>query len=195
MGKNKLQLYVALYLSGVVNNEERKYHWGFVVGPKSENAPEVPGKRYHVKNTPVKGWEYQEVDLADVRTTTTLLARVLVAMIENQERLVSIIRSIPIIQNDPNWRCRTWLANALEAIAKDSKAVGTSELDLRKIEPTARRYVADKTSAGRYESAANLAGPRPNLGYDHEQADCSMNMLQTWPGSRVELLNDHISPH
>lgn len=24
------------------------------------------------KNTPVKGWEYQELDLADVRTTTTL---------------------------------------------------------------------------------------------------------------------------
>ncbi|KAL4950478.1 hypothetical protein BDW69DRAFT_57028 [Aspergillus filifer] len=180
MGKNKLRLYVALYPSGVVNNEERKYflpihgqfvipgidlqhryHWGFVVGPKSENAPEVPGKRYHVKNIPVKGWEYQEVDLADVRTTTTLLARVLVAKIEDEERLALIIRSIPIIQNDPNWRCRTWLANALEAIAKDGKAVGTSELDWRKIEPTARRYVAEKTSAGRYESAANLAGPRP----------------------------------
>ncbi|KAL4965893.1 uncharacterized protein BDV14DRAFT_52332 [Aspergillus stella-maris] len=107
--------------------------------------------RYHVKNTPIKGWEYQEVDLADVRTTTTLLARVLVAKIENEERLISINRSIPIIQNDPNWRCRTWLANALEAIAKDGKAVGTSKLDWRKIEPTARRYVADKTSAGRYK--------------------------------------------
>ncbi|KAL4810738.1 hypothetical protein BDV18DRAFT_155350 [Aspergillus unguis] len=161
MVSNKKRLYVALYPSGVVNSEERRYHWGFLVGPKLEKASAVPGMRYHVKNTPTKGWEYQEVELPDVRTTTTLLARLLIAKIEDEERLVRIIRSIPVLQNDPNWRCRTWLANALEAIARDGKAVGTSLLDWTKIEPTARRYVADKNSAGRYQSAEKLAGPRP----------------------------------
>ncbi|RDW93565.1 uncharacterized protein DSM5745_00887 [Aspergillus mulundensis] len=134
MVANKKRLYVALYPSGIPNNEERKYHWGFLVGPKMEGGGDVPGKRYHVKNNPVKGWEYQEVNLPDIRTTTTLLARILIAKIEDEERLVAIIRSIPVVQNDPDWRCRTWLAHALAAMTKDGKAVGTSELDWHKIE-------------------------------------------------------------
>ncbi|KAL4881280.1 hypothetical protein BJY04DRAFT_62723 [Aspergillus karnatakaensis] len=158
---NKKRLYVALYPSGVTGNEERKYHWAFLVGPKVERENEASGTRYHVKNDPTMGWEYQAHEIPDVRITTTLLARFLIAKIENEERLIDIIRSIPVIQNDPTWRCRTWLANVLAAIVQDGKAVGTSELNWPKIEATARHYVAQKAAAGRYQSAAELTGPRP----------------------------------
>ena len=57
-------------------------------------------------------------------------------------------RSIPVVQKDPGWRCRSWRANALAAMAKDGKAVGTSVLDWQRIEQMARRYVGEKTARG-----------------------------------------------
>jgi hypothetical protein len=121
----------------------------------------VPGMRYHVKNRAVEGWVYEEVSLADVRTTNSLLARILIAKVENEDRLIEILRSTPIVQNDPNWRCRAWVAHALKAIAKDGKAVGTSQLDWGKIEATARDYVGRKTTSGRYQKVEDLMGPKP----------------------------------
>ncbi|KAL9099099.1 MAG: hypothetical protein Q9163_005353 [Psora crenata] len=161
MVSNKQRLYVALYPSGVVKKEERKYHWGFLIGPKAEKDEKVPGTRCHVKNKPITGWMYEEVPLSNVRNPTNLLARIMIAKVEDGERLVKVFRSIPIIQNDPKWRCRTWVANALAEIAKDANAVGSSELNWQKIEVTARNYVGGKIAAGRYQKEADLMKPSP----------------------------------
>ena len=79
-------------------------------------------------------WQYEEVQLQNVQNTTSLLIRIMIGKIENLARLITILRSIPVIQNDPSWRCRTWCANALAAIAADGKAVGTSVLDSEQLE-------------------------------------------------------------
>jgi hypothetical protein len=127
-----------------------------------EKDEKVPGTRYHVKNKPITGWMYyEEVPLPNTRNTTSLPARIVIAKIEDEERLVNIFRTIPIIQNDPNWRCRAWLANALAEVAKDGNAVVSSELDWQKIEATARNYVGEKTAADRYLNAADLMKPSP----------------------------------
>ncbi|KAH0336342.1 hypothetical protein KCU81_g8583, partial [Aureobasidium melanogenum] len=161
MPSGKPRLYVALYPSGVSNNEERKYHWAFLIGPKSENAREVPGVRHHVTNPAHVGWQYEKADLANVRMTNNLLARIAIAKIEDVERLEAILKSVPVVQNDSNWRCRTWIASALAEIEKDGKAVGTAVLDWKEIEETARRYVAQKTAAGRYLDVEKIRKPRP----------------------------------
>ncbi|KAF5565909.1 hypothetical protein FNAPI_1458 [Fusarium napiforme] len=171
---NKKRLYVALYPSGVVNNLERRYHWGFLIGPKKESTPEVPGMRYHVKNLPVGGWVYEELSLPNIRSTTRLLARIVIAKVEDEGRLVEIIRNTPVVQNDPNWRCRRWVADVLsriaqdgmgkwppQSIAQDGGAVGTSELDWAKIKPVAREYVANKTAAGRCLHGEDMLLPKP----------------------------------
>ncbi|KAK0934717.1 hypothetical protein LTR29_013724 [Friedmanniomyces endolithicus] len=150
MPSGKLRLYIALYPSGVVNNEERKYHWGLLVGPKNESSTNVPGMRYHVKNTPTQGWN-----------TTNLLARILIAKIEDHNRVVAILRSLPVVQDDPAWRCRAWIAGALAGLARDGKAVGTSRLDWAVVEATARQYVARKAAAGRYERVEDVLKPKP----------------------------------
>ncbi|GAB1311873.1 hypothetical protein MFIFM68171_02083 [Madurella fahalii] len=72
MVSNKKRLYIALYPSGVVINEERRYHWSFLIGPKVEDKPQVPGMRYHVKNHPIQGWVYEEVPLANAQSTPTI---------------------------------------------------------------------------------------------------------------------------
>lgn len=95
------------------------------------------------------------------RSTTNLLARILIAKIEDQERLATILRNQPIVQNDPNWRCRTWIAGVLEELARDGKAVGTSQLNWEEVGATARQYVAKKVAAGRFDDTDRLLKPKP----------------------------------
>jgi hypothetical protein len=118
--------------------------------------------RYHVKNHPMRGWIYEEIDLPNVRSTNNLLARIIIAKVEDEKRLVEIIRSTPVVQNDPNWRCRTWVADVLSRIAMGGgRAVGTSELEWAKIESVARAYVASKTATGRYLDPVVMTLPKP----------------------------------
>lgn len=123
MVANKKRLYIALYPSGVTNNEERK--------------------------------------LSNVRTTASLLARVLIAKIDDEKRLVEIMRGAPVVQDNPNWHCRTWVADVLSRLAEDGRAVGTAKLGWGKIEAQARQYVAEKTAAGRYGRDMDADAPRP----------------------------------
>lgn len=138
-----------------------RYHWGLLIGPKNESSDNVPGMRYHVKNTPMQGWKYEEVELDNILSTSNLLARILIAKVEDYKRVVAILRSLPIVQDDPSWRCRTWIASALTELARDSKAVGTSQLDWERVEATARQFVANKAAAGRYQRREDVLKPRP----------------------------------
>ncbi|KLU89510.1 hypothetical protein MAPG_08481 [Magnaporthiopsis poae ATCC 64411] len=161
MSSNKPRLYIALYPSGVTGNEERQYHWAFLIGPKHEKEKKVEGMRCHVKNR-LAIWEYEELQIPNVRSTVSLLARLVIAKITDQQRLLGILRSIPLVQGDPEFRCRTWIARALEAIKVDGKCVGTAVLDWSHIEATAREYVAQKRQGGRYDSGG-MALPKPTF--------------------------------
>ncbi|KAI0874858.1 hypothetical protein GGS24DRAFT_500333 [Hypoxylon argillaceum] len=160
MPSNKARLYIAIHPSGVVNNEERKYHWAFLIGPKEKNQAVVAGIRCHVKNT-LNTWKFEEASVSNIQCTTSLLGRILVAKITDQQRLLTLLRQVPVVQGDSNWRCRTWVANALDAIARDGTCVSTAELDWQKIEALARQYVGRKTASGRYNSTADWVKPRP----------------------------------
>lgn len=131
-----------------------------MIGPKAENRDAVPGSRYHVKNT-LSRWTYEESSIRNVRNTNNLLARILIAKVEDEQGLIALFRRLPVIQDDSNWRCRTWIASALAEIARDGKCVGTAELDWQKIETFARQYVGDKTVGGRYQSAVDALKPTP----------------------------------
>ncbi|KAE9972322.1 hypothetical protein BLS_004073 [Venturia inaequalis] len=161
MAPNKKRLYIALYPSGVTGNEERRYHWGFLIGPKEEKSINTPGVRCHVKNHPLTGWTYEEKDVNDVQSTNTLLARIVIAKVEREQRLIELLRNVPVVNGDPNWRCRTWIAQALAEIAKDGNCVGSSQLNWETIEEFARQYVAQKTASGRYTKADDMLKPKP----------------------------------
>ncbi|KAB5554691.1 hypothetical protein GE09DRAFT_1222175 [Coniochaeta sp. 2T2.1] len=148
MPSDKRRLYIALYPSGVGNNPERMYHWGFIIGPKEtkkvKSSQDPPtGKRCHVKNRAKKGvpggeWFYEERDLPNAQTSIQLLARLVIAKVEDEARLLAIIRNAPVITGDPNWRCRTWCAGAF-----------------------GREYVAGKNAAKRYDTQELVLGPKP----------------------------------
>jgi len=114
-----------------------------------------------MSRTPLSDGHTKRFSLRDVRSTNTLLVRIVIAKIEDEHRLIALFRGLPVVQNDPNWRCRSWIASALAEIAKDGECVGSAELDWQKIEPFARRYVEEKTANGRYQSVTDLLKPKP----------------------------------
>ncbi len=86
----------------------------------------------------------------------------LIAKIENEALLVKILRETPVVQDDPAWTCRSWVADALARMqAARNKAVGTARLDWPTINALGRWYVAEKKAAGRYDRGADMALPRP----------------------------------
>ena len=103
----------------------------------------------------------KRVELQNVQGTNTLLVRVVIGKITNLRRLLQTLRSVPVVQNDPGWRCRSWCADALAALARDGQALGTSVLDWQRIEEIARRYVREKTTQGRFNNSALLLRPKP----------------------------------
>lgn len=85
----------------------------------------------------------------------------MVAKVEDEQRLLKIIRTAPVTSGDSNWRCRTWVAYILQKLKDDGKAVGRSELDWARIEAFGRQYVASKNASMRYNSEALILGPKP----------------------------------
>ncbi|KAG6002308.1 hypothetical protein E4U21_003260 [Claviceps maximensis] len=162
MGRNKKRLYVALYPSGVKGDSVRKFHWAFIIGPKAEAGKEAAGLRCHVKNPTVASWFYDETNLKDVKCTVNLLARILIAKIEDEAGLLRILRETPVVQNDRSFTCRTWLVDAFRRIWEaNPRVVGTSELDWSKIEARGREYVEEKLASGRYGTGTNSMAPKP----------------------------------
>jgi hypothetical protein len=74
--------------------------------------------RYHVRNFPKQGykygeWVYEDRPLTNAQHSISLVGRILIGKIENEERLIRIIKETPIVQHNPNRRCRTWCADVL----------------------------------------------------------------------------------
>lgn len=156
---NKTRLYVTLYATGQrPGNTERLFHWALTTGPKVEDYDSY-GHRMHVKNEPVRDghggirqiWRYQDVSVRVIATTQSL-ARIRIGKILDEDKVRQIVAEVPVVQRDPNWRCRQWVIDAIRALAASSGVVGRS-VDLgnwQAIEDTAKRYANEKIEAGRF---------------------------------------------
>lgn len=134
-----------------------------------KGRPGLYGIRCHVKNqlSPSPNgpsrprWEYEELALNDVRNTNNLLIRIMIGKIINAKNLLQTLRSVPVVQGDPEWRCRSWCADALVALERDGQAMGASVLDWRRIEELTRRHVREKIAQGRFDDSWLLVNPKP----------------------------------
>ncbi|KAI1374867.1 hypothetical protein F4677DRAFT_461312 [Hypoxylon crocopeplum] len=162
MPTDKERFYVALYARAgtcKMPGGEDKYHWSLLVGPKVE-IEGSEGKRYHARERMafVQGqahstWEFEERDTA-MEATSMILVRILIGKIKDQRRLASILESVPIRGNQPGWNCVEWVKEALEALGKDGKPLGTSITDWQTIRDTAMRYVQHKEAEHRFDGLA-----------------------------------------
>lgn len=143
-----------------------------LVGPKNERDDEIPGRRYAVvpitAADPAKpaGWKYEETDVPNIKNSPGLLARVLIAKIEDEGRFNQILRETPVTAEASQWSCRLWVADVLKRLERDENgAVGTSVLSWPRIEPLVQKYVATKAENGTYSKPdfSELPSPTWNM--------------------------------
>ncbi|KAL1877372.1 hypothetical protein VTK73DRAFT_8667 [Phialemonium thermophilum] len=159
--RRKPRLYVALFPTGITDNEElSSYDWSFLIGPKDENKPHVPGMQLRIRKV-AQLWVLEELVVDDVRNTGSLAVRVLIAKIRDKSRLVQLIKDVHRVQDDDTWNTRSWIADVLNAMATTGGVVGRSVLNWPLVDARARQYVADKIAAGRYAGPQDPTAPRP----------------------------------
>lgn len=105
-------------------------------------------------------WIYERIEPTRLRTWN-LLARLIVAKIENVELLEQTLESVPVVQGDPAWTCRVWVREAVAALVQ-AGALGT-RVDLEdweSVERECREYMAGKIQQGRWQvkQEGNFAG-------------------------------------
>lgn len=83
--------------------------------------------------------------------THALLVRVLVAKVANLDRVMDILRNVPVKDEEPECNCVYWVKNALEALDRDKKALGTRKIGWELVRDTAMKYVEDKKAQNRFE--------------------------------------------
>lgn len=95
-------------------------------------------------------WTFEKRELVTLKTQL-LLVRVLVAkIVGSRQDLEASLRRVPVIQDDPNWRCRTWVKNALAQITKD-RILGTGVAHWDIVEGECLSYVERKKREGRFQ--------------------------------------------
>ncbi|KAF2765264.1 hypothetical protein EJ03DRAFT_280396 [Teratosphaeria nubilosa] len=162
-GKNRL--YVALYARGgkpKMPTLEDTYHWALITGPKHEDNRE--GWRFHaistIKSDSTQGWQFEEMKTRLI-ATRMLLVRVCIGKIEKDDRVRSILRSVPIRDDTENWNCVYWVKEALQLLKADGRAIGTGELDWVLVRDTAMAYVKQKRDEHRFDGQVSMYGDRP----------------------------------
>lgn len=100
-------------------------------------------------------WEFEERKIF-MAPTAMVLVRVIVGKVANATRLESALRSTPIKGGQPGWNCVVWVKDALEALEKDGRALGTSNTDWSTIRDTAMHYVEGKKAQHRFDGKGNF---------------------------------------
>ncbi|KAB8616630.1 hypothetical protein FH972_025965 [Carpinus fangiana] len=157
---NKERLYVSLFATGQRQGvPERVFHWALTTGPKVETE-DSRGHRMHVKNEMRpdgaggfhQKWVYQDIDVT-VLATAQSIARICIGKILDMDKVRDIVASVPVVQDDPTWRCRQWVIDAVSALASSTGGAVGRSVDLHNwqaIEAVAKGYGNEKVDAGRF---------------------------------------------
>ena len=84
--------------------------------------------------------------------TQMILVRILVAKVENTEKLAQILRQIPVRQGQEGWNCVSWVQEAFSELEKSKSVVGTSVVGWKAV-----RDAAMDTFSGRRPRVALMA--------------------------------------
>jgi hypothetical protein len=129
------------------------YHWSLIVGPKTETKGSQ-GTRYHAKEEigedGMKRFQFEEV-ACSLLPTRMLLVRVLIAKVEDSERLAGVMRQIPIGTRDQGWNCVTWVRDVLERLQREEKILGRKIIDWQKVRDAAMEYCQRKRDQHRFD--------------------------------------------
>ena len=112
------------------------------------------GTRYHAKEfitgQGVSAWQFEERGTT-LAATSMLLVRVMIAKVENKDRLNNIMRNTPVRQGVTGWNCVSWVQEALQSLEADKKVLGTGVTEWTKVRDAAMDYCQRKKDAHRFD--------------------------------------------
>ncbi|TGO39305.1 hypothetical protein BHYA_0056g00150 [Botrytis hyacinthi] len=132
MPSGKHRLYIALCA-----------HGGKPTMPEKEDTVFVP-------STGKSDIKYEEVSIP-LLATQMLLVRVMLAKIENYDRMLQILRAIPIRNKDEGWNCVGWVREALVDLQNDGKTLGTAVIEWATVRDAAMNYCQRKKDEHRFD--------------------------------------------
>ena len=159
--KDKPRVYIVLYPRGASSATSSfrspfscdSYHWAIVVGPSTTSRE--CGTRYHIAhhNEDSHRHFYEEQDVPSNSVAQKALIRVTVCKVTDEERLQSILRILPVPEEDPAFNCLSWVRDAFYRLHDDGKAVKSylNAGDWNNVEACARKYCKRKRDAGRFQ--------------------------------------------
>ena len=135
-------LYIAYYARIPTQKNPGRYHTALIALPLPKSiipfftySLSLPATKYHVVNVPVldetgKGrvsWQFRvERDAAAAKATSLrlkLIALMSVGVIEEEQTLEEVVRSVDVpkyADERPEWRCTTWVFEALKVRFRSS---------------------------------------------------------------------------
>jgi hypothetical protein len=116
------------------------------------------GTRYHARErmTPEGSqWVFEELS-ASMMTTKMILVRIMIAKIEDMDRLAQLLRQIPIRQGEPGWNCVLWVKEALSELEKSKKIIGTSVIEWKAVRDAAMAYCQQKRDQHRFDGRGDF---------------------------------------
>ena len=91
-----------------------------------------------------------------LRAIDMLLVRLMIGKVERRDRLVSILRSVPIRQDEEGWNCVGWVKEALESLRADESAMGKSTLEWQAVRDGVMDYVEKKKAEHRFDGLGSF---------------------------------------
>lgn len=95
-------------------------------------------------------WRYDE-DKSSLTRPHHLLVRIIIAKVEDTDRLLGIMREIPIRAGDEGWNCVGWVKEALDIVCSDGQTVGRCVPDWDRVRDCAMEYCREKIKEGRFD--------------------------------------------
>ena len=131
------------------------------MGPKYEVGEKSHGTRYRAREImtapihnplqEVPWWEYEEQTIG-MGPTLGIMVRVLVGKVRRKDRLVSIIRGVPMRPETQDWSCLSWVEEVLDALREDGTVLGAPAPPWIRIRDTAVQFAQEKEAARRFDS-------------------------------------------
>ena len=116
MSRNKNRIYLAFYS----RSKHDDYHMALLVSPKIPNPKDKDTSRLHAMNRAnpsrqiLHHWHY-EAAICYGRTERISALCLLNKTQKNGEEISEVLRFIELVQDDPNWNCKSWAFSAIGA--------------------------------------------------------------------------------
>lgn len=100
-------------------------------------------------------WHYDEDESSLVRPHN-LLIRIMIAKVEDPDRLLNILRGVPIRAGDEGWNCVGWVKEALDVVCSDGQTVGRCVRDWGRVRDCTMEYCREKIDEGRFDGSGGF---------------------------------------